>query len=53
MGDNLMGRKRLPPEEKRVGIKLSIKKKYVDELKVKKVNISLLFEEFVKKFLNM
>lgn len=47
-----MGRKRLPEEEKRIAIKLSIKKKYVDELKQRGINISHIFEDFVKKFLN-
>lgn len=47
-----MGRKRLDENEKRIPIKLSIKKKYVDELKQREVNISQLFEEYVKKFLS-
>ena len=47
-----MGRKRVPEDEKRIAVKLSIKKKYLDELKTKKINISALFEEFVKNYLN-
>lgn len=47
-----MGRKRVPEQEKRIAVKLSIKKKYLDELKTKDINISALFEEFVKKYLN-
>lgn len=47
-----MGRKRLEEDEKRIPIKLSIKKNYIDELKKRDVNISQLFEEFVKKLLN-
>ena len=49
---SVMGRKRLDENEKRIPIKLSIKKKYVDELKQREVNISQLFEEYVKKFLS-
>lgn len=47
-----MGRKRLEPEEKKIQVKLSIKKKYVEELRAKNINISQLFEEFVKKYLD-
>lgn len=47
-----MGRKRLSEDEKRIAVKLSIKKKYIVELKEKDINISQLFEEYVKKFLN-
>lgn len=47
-----MGRKRVPEDEKRIGLKLSVKKKYVEELKQLNVNISQLFEEFVKNYLN-
>lgn len=46
-----MGRKRLPEEEKRIDLKLSIKKKYVDELREQNINISQLFEQFVKTYL--
>ena len=46
-----MGRKRLPEQEKRIGLKITIKKKYVDQLKESGVNISHLIEEFVKNFL--
>ncbi|MFH5781826.1 type II toxin-antitoxin system CcdA family antitoxin [Heyndrickxia oleronia] len=48
-----MGRHRLDENEKKVNITLSIKKKYVDELRKRKVNISALVEEFIKKFLRM
>jgi hypothetical protein len=47
-----MGRKRIDSNEKRISLKLSIKKKYVDELKEKNINISQLFEQFVKDYLN-
>jgi post-segregation antitoxin (ccd killing protein) len=47
-----MGRKRLPEDDKRITLHLSIKKKYVDELKSRGVNISRLFEEFVQNLLN-
>jgi post-segregation antitoxin (ccd killing protein) len=47
-----MGRKRIESNEKRIALKLSIKKKYVDLLKEKGINISQLFEEFVKDYLN-
>jgi post-segregation antitoxin (ccd killing protein) len=46
-----MGRKRIESDEKRISLKLSIKKKYVDELKEKEINISQLFEQFVKDYL--
>lgn len=46
-----MGRKRVSPDEKRIAIKLSIQKKLLDELKAKNVNISQLFEEFVRNYL--
>lgn len=46
-----MGRKRMNDEDKKIPIKLSISKKFVDELKYKNVNISQLFEEFVKTYL--
>jgi post-segregation antitoxin (ccd killing protein) len=46
-----MGRKRIESNEKRISLKLSIKKKYVDELKEKEINISQLFEQFVKDYL--
>lgn len=42
-----MGRKRLEESEKKTAIKLSIKKKYIDELKAQDVNISKLFEDFI------
>lgn len=47
-----MGRKRIPEDEKKIGVKLTITKKYLDELKAKDLNISKLFEEFVKDYLN-
>jgi len=46
-----MGRKRLPPEEKKVNIKLSVSKELVDILKQNNVNISQLFEELVRNYL--
>ena len=46
-----MGRKRLSEDEKKIPLKLSIQKKLVDELKERDINISQLFEEFVKKHL--
>lgn len=48
---SIMGRKRLDSDEKRISLNLSIKKKYVEELKHRGVNISQLFEDFVKKYL--
>lgn len=42
---------RLPEEEKKISVKLSVKKKYVDELKAKNVNMSILFEEKIIEFL--
>lgn len=48
-----MGRQRKPLEEKKIPLKLSIKKSYVDKLKERKVNISDLvnkfFEDYLKK----
>jgi post-segregation antitoxin (ccd killing protein) len=46
-----MGRKRVPEEEKKIDLKLSVKTKYVKELKERNINISQLFEEFVKNYL--
>ena len=46
-----MGRKRMPEDEKKISVKLSITKKLIDELKAKDVNISQLFEHFVKDYL--
>lgn len=46
-----MGRKRMNEDDKKIPIKLSISKKFVDELKQQNVNISHLFEEFVKTYL--
>ena len=46
-----MGRKRVDPKEKRIGLKLSVKRKYVDELKERNINISQLFEQFVEEYL--
>ncbi len=46
-----MGRKRLPEDEKKIALKLTIKKKYLDELKQREVNISQLFENFVIDYL--
>lgn len=46
-----MGRKRLPESDKKIPLRLSISKKYVDELKKLDINISQLFEQFVKEYL--
>lgn len=46
-----MGRKRLDESEKKISVNLSVKKKYLDALRERNVNISQLFEEFVIKFL--
>lgn len=46
-----MGRKRIETDDKKIPIKLSISKKYVDELKAKNINISQIVEEFVKTYL--
>lgn len=46
-----MGRQRLPEDEKKIALKLTIKKKYLDELKQRNVNISQLFENFVIDYL--
>ena len=48
-----MGRLRLGEDDKKVSLKISVKKKYVDELKSRGINISRLFEEFVKKYLKI
>ena len=46
-----MGRKRVNDLDKKIPIKLSISKKYILELKSRDINISQLFEEFVKTYL--
>ena len=46
-----MGRKRLPEDEKKLNIKLTVKSDFIKILKEKNVNISQLFEEFVKNYL--
>jgi post-segregation antitoxin (ccd killing protein) len=46
-----MGRKRLPEEERKLNIKLTVKSEFVKILKAQNVNISALFEEFVKNYL--
>lgn len=48
-----MGRRRLNEDEKKVNLNLSIKKKYVDALRKKNINMSQLVENFIKKFLGM
>lgn len=47
----LLGRKRLEEMEKKVALKLSIKKEYVDELKKRKINISELVNNYIKDYL--
>lgn len=44
-----MGRKRLPMQEKKVRVSVSIKQKYVDLLKEKGVNLSKIIEEYAEK----
>lgn len=46
-----MGRNRLESDEKKISIRLTVKKKYIDKLKQQNVNISQLFEQFVEEFL--
>lgn len=46
-----MGRKRMNEDDKKIPIKLSISKKLIDELKQNNVNISQLFEQYVKTYL--
>lgn len=48
-----MGRHRKDENEKKTDIKLSITKKYIDELRKREVNISKLVDEYLKKFLGM
>jgi hypothetical protein len=48
-----MGRKRLSPEFKRVGVHITLSKKHVDYLKKNKVGISKLIEKLLKNYLNM
>jgi hypothetical protein len=51
--DFVMGRKPVDEREKRIRVSISLKRKYVEELKKRNVNISRLVEDFVKKFLKM
>lgn len=46
-----MGRKRLEESEKKVNVKLCIKKEYLDILKDQNINISKLLEEKIEEFL--
>lgn len=46
-----MGRKRVDPDEKKIVLPVSIKKKYVDELREKHTNLSQIVEDLVKKYL--
>lgn len=46
-----MGRKRLPPDEKKIKISIGIKKKYLDQLRLKHNNISQLIEKLVENYL--
>jgi hypothetical protein len=48
-----MGRKRLSPDLKRVGVHISLSKKNVDYLKENKVGISKLIEKLLKNYLKM
>jgi hypothetical protein len=47
-----MGRKRLLPNEKRIGLHITLPKKIVEHLKNNHIIISQLVEELVKKYLN-
>jgi post-segregation antitoxin (ccd killing protein) len=47
-----MGRKRLSPEQKRIGVHITLPKKIVEHLKTNHIIISQLVEELVKKHLN-
>jgi post-segregation antitoxin (ccd killing protein) len=46
-----MGRKRIDQNEKKIVVSLSIKKKYIDELKDRGVNVSNLVEDLIKNYL--
>jgi hypothetical protein len=48
-----MGRKRLSPELKRVGVHITLSKKYVDFLKKNNIGISKLIEKLMENYLNM
>lgn len=47
-----MGRKPLLEEEKKINVKLRIKKKYYDYLKEHNINISRLLEQKIEELLN-
>lgn len=46
-----MGRKRIDENEKKTKISVGIKKKYIDELREKEINISELINELIGKYL--
>ena len=46
-----MGRKRLDDNEKKVTVGITIKRKYLDSLRVRKINISKLVEDYIREFL--
>jgi post-segregation antitoxin (ccd killing protein) len=46
-----MGRKPIDKGEKKVPLSVSIKQKYVEELRKRNVNVSQIIEEFVKNYL--
>lgn len=46
-----MGRKRIDENEKKIPITIGIKKKYVDYLKQRSINISQLINDFLEKYL--
>lgn len=49
-----MGRTRIDPEEKKVRISFSIKKKYADKLRqYRNGNMSKIIEDLIKKYLKM
>lgn len=50
-GNGYMGRKRLDESDKKIRVNLSIKKKYLDEIKAKNINLSELVENFIKDYL--
>lgn len=45
-----MGRKRIDENEKKISISIGIKKKYVDYMKEKGINISELINDLLKKY---
>lgn len=48
-----MGRKRIDEKEKKIPVTIGIKKKYLDILKDRNINISELINKFLEKYLNM